>query len=59
MALMNRELWPEFEVVFMTPAADYTFLSASLVREISGLGGDVSRFVSASVLKRLQARSRS
>ncbi len=59
MALMNRELWPEFEVVFMTPAADYTFLSASLVREISGLGGDVSRFVSASVLKRLQARSTS
>ncbi|MEE9155037.1 MAG: pantetheine-phosphate adenylyltransferase [Gemmatimonadota bacterium] len=59
MALMNRELWPEFEIVFMTPAADYTFLSASLVREISGLGGDVSRFVSASVLKRLQARSTS
>ncbi len=59
MALMNRELWPEFEVVFMTPAADYTFLSASLVREISGLGGDVSRFVSASVLKRLHARSAS
>lgn len=59
MALMNRELWPEFEVVFMTPAADYTFLSASLVREIAGLGGDVSRFVSGSVHKRLQARSTS
>ena len=59
MALMNRELWPEFEVVFMTPAADYTFLSASLVREIAGLGGDVSRFVSESVHKRLQARSTS
>ena len=59
MALMNRELWPEFEVVFMTPAADYTFLSASLVREIAGLGGDVSRFVSGSVHKRLKARSTS
>jgi pantetheine-phosphate adenylyltransferase len=54
MALMNRELFPELEMVFMTPAGEYTFLSASLVREIASLGGDVSRFVSSKVLRRLE-----
>ncbi len=56
MALMNRELWPDLEVIFMTPAVDYTFLSASLVREIAALGADVGRFVSPPVLQRLQKR---
>ena len=56
MALMNRELWPDLEMVFMAPAGDYTFLSASLVREIASLGGDVSRFVSPPVLSRLQEK---
>jgi len=54
MALMNRELWPDLEMVFMAPAGDYTFLSASLVREIASLGGDVERFVSPPVLRRLR-----
>jgi pantetheine-phosphate adenylyltransferase len=56
MALMNRELLPELEMVFMTPAGEFTFLSASLVREIASLGGDISRFVSPPVLRRLKAR---
>ncbi len=56
MALMNRELLPDLEMIFMTPAGEYTFLSASLVREIAALGGDVSRFVSPPVLRRLKAR---
>jgi len=56
MALMNRELLPDLEMVFMTPAGEYTFLSASLVREIASLGGDISRFVSAPVLRRLKER---
>jgi pantetheine-phosphate adenylyltransferase len=55
MAQMNRELMPELEMIFMTPASDFTFLSASLVREVASLGGDVSRFVSAPVLRRLEA----
>ncbi|UCC48190.1 MAG: pantetheine-phosphate adenylyltransferase [Gemmatimonadota bacterium] len=58
MALMNRELSPDLEMVFMTPAGEYTFLSASLVREIASLGGDVSRFVSPPVLRRLKERLR-
>ncbi len=56
MALMNRSLWPEIEVIFMAPASSYTFLSSSLVREVASLGGDVSRFVPAPVLVRLQRR---
>ncbi len=56
MALMNRELDPELEMVFMTPGVEYTFLSASLVREIASLGGDVSQFVSKPVLARLEAK---
>jgi pantetheine-phosphate adenylyltransferase len=53
MALMNRALWSSLEMVFMTPAVEYTFLSASLVREVASLGGDVSGFVSRPVLRRL------
>ncbi|MGD2216271.1 MAG: pantetheine-phosphate adenylyltransferase [Gemmatimonadales bacterium] len=56
MALMNRSLWPDLEMVFMAPAGKYTFLSASLVREVASLGGDVSRFVSAPVLRQLEER---
>jgi pantetheine-phosphate adenylyltransferase len=59
MAQMNQELWPEAETIFLTPDVRYSFLSASLVREVARLGGDVSRFVSARVLDRLQARARS
>lgn len=53
MALMNRSLWPEIEVIFMAPASNYTFLSSSLVREVARLGGDVSGFVPPPVLREL------
>ena len=57
MAQMNRELWSGAETVFLTPDQKYSFLSASLVREVSRLGGDVSRFVSEPVLERLKKAS--
>lgn len=53
LASMNRKLAPEIETMFMTPAEQYSFISSSLVREISALGGDVSEFVHPSVAKRL------
>jgi pantetheine-phosphate adenylyltransferase len=56
MALMNRKLWNELETVFLAPDARYTFLSASLVREIASLGGDVSSLVPEHVRKALAAR---
>ena len=58
MAQMNRELWSGVETIFLTPDQKYSFLSASLVREVSRLGGDVSRFVSEPVLRRLKRASR-
>ncbi|MFV2005888.1 MAG: pantetheine-phosphate adenylyltransferase [Longimicrobiales bacterium] len=56
MAQMNRELWREVETVFLTPDTRFAFLSASLVREVSRLGGDVSRFVSPTVLQHLEEK---
>src|SRR5262245_19592769 len=56
MALMNRTLWPNAETIILAPDARYSFLSASLVREIVSLGGDVSDFVAPSVLRRLQTK---
>lgn len=56
MALMNRSLSPEIEVIFMAPASNYTFLSSSLVREVASLGGDVSPYVPPEVLVSLAER---
>ena len=56
MALMNRSLWPEIEVIFMAPAGQYTFLSSSLVREVARLGGRVADFVPPVVLDALIER---
>jgi len=56
MAQMNRELWPDVETVFLTPDAPFSFLSASLVREVAALGGDVSSFVSHTVLEALKGK---
>ena len=55
LASMNRHLIPGVETLFMTPAEEYGFISSSLVREISRLGGDVSAFVPAAVARALRA----
>jgi len=56
MAQMNRTLWQGIETLFLTPDVNYSFLSASLVREVAALGGDVSGFVSPHVLERLRQK---
>lgn len=56
MAGMNRTLMPKVETVFLTPSDQFQFVSGTFVREIATLKGDVSKFVSPSVLKRLQTR---
>jgi len=56
MAQMNRELWDQVETVFLTPDTPFSFLSASLVREVAALGGDVSSFVSPPVLTALKKK---
>jgi pantetheine-phosphate adenylyltransferase len=56
LAGMNRNLYPEVESIFLTPANEYLFVSATLVREISILGGDVSEFVSPHVRQCLKKK---
>ncbi len=56
MALMNRQLWDGMETVFLAPDLEHSYLSSSLVRQIASLGGDVSPFVPANVLARLQQK---
>ncbi len=53
MAGMNRKLYPDVETVFLTPADEYMFISATMVREIARLGGNVSKFVQPGVYERL------
>jgi pantetheine-phosphate adenylyltransferase len=56
MAGMNRNLYPDVETLFLTPAEQYMFISATMVREIASLGGDVSPFVNAAVIPHMKAR---
>ena len=56
MALMNRQLHPSLETVFLVPALDLTYLSSSLVREVARFGGDVSALVHPAVAEALRAR---
>jgi len=56
MGMMNRQLAPDVETVFLVPAADYSFVSSSLVKDVIRLGGSVSGFVPPAVEKRLLER---
>lgn len=56
MALMNRRLGPDLETVFMMPSEAYSYVSSRLVKEVVGLGGDVTGLVPQEVLDRLKAR---
>ncbi|MDH5180152.1 MAG: pantetheine-phosphate adenylyltransferase [Gammaproteobacteria bacterium] len=56
LASMNRHLDESIETIFMTPAEQYSYISSSLVREIAGLGGDVSPFVHPNVVTALKER---
>ncbi len=56
MALMNEEINPEVESIFLTTSAEYMFLSSSVVRELAMHGGDISRFVPPAVVGRVMGK---
>ncbi|NQT32503.1 MAG: pantetheine-phosphate adenylyltransferase [Candidatus Omnitrophica bacterium] len=56
MALTNRKLTPEIETVFMMPSESYSYLSSKLIKEIVGLGADISSFVPGNVEKRMKEK---
>ncbi len=58
MALMNRRLNSQLETVFMVPAIDLTYLSSSLVREVSRFGGSLDGLVHPEVARALADRFR-
>ena len=56
LAGMNRGLYPDVETVFLTPGEQFMFISATIVREISTMGGDTSKFVPQLVGERMRAK---
>tara|TARA_Y100000588_G_scaffold224528_1_gene238497 strand:- start:368 stop:844 length:477 start_codon:yes stop_codon:yes gene_type:complete len=56
LALMNRKLKEEIETIFMMPRESYIFLSSRLVKEVAGLGGDVTTFVPPNVKRALKSK---
>src|SRR5688572_8126043 len=56
LALMNRKLSGQVETIFMMPKENYTFISSRMIKEVAGLGGDVSSFVPPVVQEALAQR---
>ena len=56
LAGMNRRLAPGVETLFLTPSDKYLFLSATIVREIAVLGGDISAFVHPVTAQRMKEK---
>lgn len=56
MALMNRQLEPGLETLFLVPASGLTYVSASLVREVARFGGNVGELVHPAVAAALARR---
>jgi pantetheine-phosphate adenylyltransferase len=58
MSLMNRNLDPEIETVFLMANEEFSHVSSSLLRQIAALGGDLSKFLPEPVRSALIARAR-
>lgn len=57
MAMMNKLLAPDLELVCFMASQQYQFLSASLMKEVSSLGGDIGSLVPAHVAEALKKKS--
>jgi pantetheine-phosphate adenylyltransferase len=56
MAMMNRQLKPDLETLFLMTGESYFYISSRLVREVVSLGGDVSSAVPAYVSRKLKEK---
>jgi len=54
MAQMNNSLYDDIETIFLVPKSKYNFISSSIVKEVSKLGGDIDKFVTPIVSKYLK-----
>ena len=58
MALTNRKLSPDLEILFFMPHPDYSYISSRLIKEAFFLGADISCFVPSCVIKALKAKKK-
>jgi pantetheine-phosphate adenylyltransferase len=56
MAMMNKKLCPELELVCLMANLKYQFLSSSILKEVAGLGGDIDNLVPKQVAKALKEK---
>ena len=56
MALMNRQLSPGLETVFMVPSVETTYISSSIIREVAQFRGDLDGLVHPVVAEALKAK---
>ena len=56
MALMNRKLAPDIEIVSFMSSLEYQYLSSTLLKDIARLGGDIREFVPDHVASALKHR---
>jgi pantetheine-phosphate adenylyltransferase len=56
LALMNRRLSSDIETVFMMPSEEYSYLTATIVKEIASLGGSVKGLVPSHVERALKKK---
>ncbi len=59
MAGMNYQMAPDMQTIFLPAGTASRPITATLVRQIASMGGDVSAFVPASVLTALKSRLKS
>jgi pantetheine-phosphate adenylyltransferase len=58
MALMNRQIKPQIETIFVVPSINYSFVSSRLVKEVYQLGGEIGTLVPAFVDQKLKKKYR-
>ena len=56
MALMNRELAPECETIFLMPSPEYSFVSSTMIKDIARLHGDIAPFVPPAIAEDLRLK---
>ncbi len=59
MAMMNKRLFPELELVCLMSTLGYQFLSSGLLKEAASLGGNIDEFVPKQVAEALKKKFRS
>jgi len=56
MALMNKKLYPDLELVCLMTGLQYQFISSSLLKEVAGLGGNITNMVPKHVASALKEK---